>query len=175
MRTSTQVSIAVVMWLVVVAAFELVLFEEFRSVRFLLLIPPITMAILSLNLGILFVVIRPRLLEPRIAGMLLGGVAATFVTVLGLNRSCIPIIENVRSSTLNGPSGLSDQQGLKAAVRRFVFAQMWDIVNALVDILGVAIICAGGWLEHRWRIRRARSHGPAPPVLPLDERAASPL
>ena len=45
-------------------------FSEFRFVRFMLLIPPITMAILSLNLGFLFLVIRPRRLEPRIVGMI---------------------------------------------------------------------------------------------------------
>ncbi len=73
------------MWLIVVAALELAFFQEFRFVRFMLLIPPITMAILSLNLGFLFLVIRPRRLEPRIVGILLSGVAAVIMTVLGLD------------------------------------------------------------------------------------------
>jgi hypothetical protein len=78
MRSSKQISMAAIMWLAVAAALELALFEEFRFVRFMLLILPIMMTVLSLNLGILFILIRPRLFESRIAGMLLGGPCRPF-------------------------------------------------------------------------------------------------
>jgi hypothetical protein len=199
MRASKQMSMAAIMWLVLVAALESAFFLEFRFVRFMLLIPPITMAILSLNLGFLFLVIRPRRLEPRIVGMLLGGVAAVFGTVLGLdplqsrllerspsyailfapvlglNRMSAPIIENVRNSLLNWTFGLSDQQGVTATVVRFISVEIWVIVAVLFDMLGTVMIWAGGSLENRWR-RQARSQSQAPSQAPpLDERAASPL
>jgi hypothetical protein len=42
----------------------------------------------------------------------------------------------------------------------------------VLDLLGVATIYFGGWLEHRLRHAEAKTGPPSPP---LDERVATPL
>src|SRR6516162_800081 len=79
MRISLQTSTGRLMLVVIVTALELTLFE---GVWQILVIPPITIATLALNFGLWFLVLRPRWMETRIIGMLLGGIAATVCSVL---------------------------------------------------------------------------------------------
>ena len=64
-----------IMRVIIPLSLELVLFNE---VWYLVLMPPITLVVLVCNLGLFFVLVRPKSWETRILGMMLGGVAAVF-------------------------------------------------------------------------------------------------
>ncbi len=172
MCTGKQTSTAALMWLIVLVAFELVLFQE---VWFIVLVPPITIGVLAINLGFLFLMVRPKLLETRIIGMLLGGVAASFVTVAGMVAGT-GILNDLRNALVNWAASPLENQGLTVKFVRFVAENLVVVGYALLDLLGVAVIWAGGRLENRWRRRRAHARPPSPAAIPpLDECAASPL
>jgi hypothetical protein len=165
MRVSKPRSTGALMAVIVVIACELALFQD---VWFIVVAPPITMALLVINLGFVFLMLRPDGLETRIIGMMLGGFAASFVTVVGFVGS----IDQRQNFLLNWASSLPDQQGLTVRFLRLLAGNLFVVYFALLDLLGVALILAGGWLDIRWRSHRARARAAA---LPLDERAASPL
>ena len=74
---------AALMRLIVLVALELVLFQDVLSE--IVLFPPITMIVLAFNLGLFFLVVRPRSLETSDHRDDLGG-------VVGLLRRCgIPL------------------------------------------------------------------------------------
>ena len=61
------------MRVIVPVSLELVLFQDVWSI---VLIPPVTLVVLACNLGLFFVLVRPKSWETRILGMMLAGVAA---------------------------------------------------------------------------------------------------
>jgi hypothetical protein len=169
MIAAKQMSTAAVMKVIVLVALELALFQ---GVWRIVLVPLATMAVLAVNLGVFFVLVRPPVLETRIIGMLLGGVAACFSTTVGLNLITFEILNHVQNVLVNRATTLPDQQGLTVTVLRTISVHIFVILFAMLDVLGVALILAGGWLDSRWRSHRARARAAVPP---LDGRASSPL
>ena len=150
MRTAKQTSTAALMSFVVLAALELALFQE---VWFIVLSPPVTMAVLGLNLGIFFLAVRPKLLKTRILGMLLGGLAACFATALatlGSGETPVDSVMPYRNVLIDWASTRPIDQGLTVSVLRFLIAHSIAIEFILLDLLGLAMIFWGGWVEHRW-------------------------
>ena len=79
MHPGLRISIGALMRLIALFALELAIFQR---VLFLVLIPPISMALLSLNLAVLFAFRwLPPYLANRIAGLLSGGLISIFVLV----------------------------------------------------------------------------------------------
>ena len=70
-------SIGAIMWLIVLIALQLALFQ---GVWFIVLFPPVMIGLLVLNIGVFFGLARPRSWEDRIIGMLLGGPAAAVLS-----------------------------------------------------------------------------------------------
>jgi hypothetical protein len=161
------------MAVIVVIAFEMSLFQE---VWFIVLSPFVTMALLAINLGFVFLMLRPPALESRIVGMLLGSAVALFATAFGLSQKTVMILDHIQNGLVNRASALPDQQGLTFRFFRLVANYLVVSYFALLDLLGVALFWAGGLLESRWRSHRARAQASVPSMVPpLDERTASPL
>src|SRR5262249_47417492 len=79
MRRGPRLSIGTLMRLIALFALELAMFQR---VLFLVVVPPITMAIVSLNLAVLYAFRwLPPTLAGRIAGLLSGGLISIFVLV----------------------------------------------------------------------------------------------
>jgi hypothetical protein len=183
MPSGLKVSIGSVMLFIVLVAIQLVFFQ---GVWQILLIPPFTIIVLTLNLGLCFLVVRPRALEPRIAGMLLGGLVAS-VAILMMIFSSVPYRRGrlgpagqmgklVDDTLLPWLTGLPDQQSMTARVLEFIILNIFIIEFVILDVLGVALIWAGGWIESRLRGRWVRARAPGLAALPpLDDRAATPL
>jgi ABC-type dipeptide/oligopeptide/nickel transport system permease subunit len=169
MRPAKPKSTGALMVVILVLACELALFQDVWSI---VVIPSITMALLAMNLGFVFLMLRPPALENRIIGMLLGGFAAWIATVLGMIPAFGGKLDQLRDSLANWASALPDQQGPTVAFFRLAADFLFFVYFALLDVLGVALILAGGWLDSRWRSRRARARAAVPP---LDGRASSPL
>jgi hypothetical protein len=181
MNSSFQTSIGKVMLLVVLIAVELVFFA---GVWFLVVIPWITTAALAINLGMLFLLIRPRGLETRIIGMLLGSVAASVGMLFYFfsaprsvwfpGRGLIGIW--LGTDAANFVTALADQESGLARLLRFVSAHATLIEWVFLDLCAIAFIWAAGAVECRLRRRGKPSHGlPAPSPSPLDANAPSPL
>jgi hypothetical protein len=174
-----QTSTAAIMLLVAVVALELVMFQ---GVWRFVVAPPNTMLFLAFNLGLFFMLVRPRSLETWILGMIWGGVAASFGMVaygltvdpaLGpagvLARVAKPILETWANS-------LSTQRTGLAGILRFLVTHVIWFESVLLDLLGITVIAAGGSLENSLRGRLARARAPGRPgVPPLDDRAATPV
>jgi hypothetical protein len=179
MRTGTQISMAALMLLVVLAALELALFQE---IWFIVLFPPVTMAVLALNLGFFFLMVRPKFLMTRIMGILLACVATSLgMSILGGLSSSRPERSGVfgkamRDAFTSWANSLPDPQSATATFLRFSIWHSIALEFIMLDVLGVAMVWAGGWLENRWRVHWARARTPADvAAAPLDGRAASPL
>ena len=157
-------STAALMRVIVPIALELVFFQ---GVWAIVLIPPFTILVLALNLGLFFVLVRPRVWETRIIGMLLGGVVAVFVLagyylVGDVTRFGLPGLlgRALQSFLMSSMDSLADRAGdLALATLRMTLALaaelriMTAIEGILLDLVGIAVIWAGGWLENRWRVR----------------------
>jgi hypothetical protein len=193
MPSGIKVSIGSLMLFIILVALQLVLFE---GVWWILVSSPITIMVLTLNLAMFFLLVRPPALEPRIIGMLLGGLVACVSLMMMLISSDGP---RARWATLGrrrragprptGPIGkvvdeelvrwltsLPDQQSPTATILGFIILNINVIEDVLLDLIGVVLIWAGGWLESRLRRRCVRARAPGPSVLPpLDDRAATPL
>jgi hypothetical protein len=171
------------MLFIVLVAIQLVFFQ---GVWQILMVPPFTIIVLTLNLGLLFLVVRPPALERRIVGMLLGGLAA-FVAILALIFNSIPYQRSrlgpaglvgklVDDTLVPWLTGLPDQQSATARVLEFIIVNIVIIDFVILDVLGVALIWAGGWIESRLRRRWVRARAPGMTVFPpLDDGAATPL
>jgi hypothetical protein len=153
MRIASQISVGAMMRVTVLVAIELVLL---RGVWFIVVFPPITMGVLAINLGLLFLMVRPRFLETRMLGMLLGGLAACFVTALGMFPGPNGIFDHLLNVLRNWAWSRSDPQDLTVRFLLFLIYHFYVVYFALLDVLGVAILWTGGWLENRWRRRRVR-------------------
>jgi hypothetical protein len=154
MGTGNKISTAVLMWFIALVAIEL---AAFHGVWFIILAPPITMAVLTINLGVFFLMVRPKLLEARIIGMMLGGLVACFATVLGVIPEPLGMFDHLQNVLYTGASSLPDPQGVIARSLRSLGRNFYIFYFAVLDVLGVAIIWAGGWLGNRWRRRRVHT------------------
>ncbi len=150
-------STAALMRVIVPIALELVLFQDAWGI---LLFPPFTMMVLALNLGLFFVLVRPRAWETRIMGMLLGGIGAVFlitadylVAVWMQSRPPGLLGSGLQSVLMSCLDSLGDPAGDLASVLHLVVRHMTVIEAILLDLLGLAVIWAGGRLEHRCRAR----------------------
>jgi hypothetical protein len=169
MRLAKPKSTGALMVVILVLACELALFQDVWSI---VVIPSITMALLAMNLGFVFLMLRPPALENRIIGMLLGGLAAWIATVLGMIPAFGGKLDHLRDFLVNWASALPDQQGPTVTLFRLAADFLFVVYFALLDLLGVALISGGAWLDNRWRSHRARARAVIPP---LDGRASSPL
>jgi hypothetical protein len=183
--SSLQTSTGKLMLLVVLIAFELVFFQD---AWFIVMIPPCTATTLALNLGLWFVLLRPRWMETRIIGMLLGGVAAAAGSALYLwlgfrevlsvagYRQVGPIGDLLITTATTWGQFLPQQGATPAMLLRGVANGALIIECALLDLFSMVILWAAGSLECRLR-RRFQSHSGAVPAAPraIDDRAATPL
>ncbi len=167
------------MLLVLLIALEMAMFQGAWEI---VVVPSITLTSLALNLGLFFLLVRPRSLETRIIGMIWGGVVASFGVVgyfwLGHSRFDMlgPLGGLIADASESWGESLPDQQGLTVSILRFITAHMIVIEFALLDLVGVAFIWAGGWLQNCLHGRRARARASRCAGLPpLDDRAPSPV
>jgi hypothetical protein len=185
MRSSFQTSTGKLMLLVVVTAVELVLFQD---VWFIVLIPPVTAMTLGINLGLWFVLVRPRRIEDRIIGMLLASVAAAILTAIYLtlgSRSVNtfvgyqhvgPIGTLLATTVATWAQSLAVQKGSVALILRSIASGAAIIEFLLLDLCTLGIIWIGGSLECRLRRqRRVAGTGSRAIAPPIDDRAATPL
>jgi hypothetical protein len=153
-------STGALMRVIIPVALELVLFKD---VWFLVLVPPVTCVVLTLNLGSAFVLVRPKSWETRIVGIMLGGVAGVIASgayyVLGrFQGSPYGVIGSFARDYLESlATSQSDPAGNLATFLRLIREHMSAIEAVLVDILGVTLIWAGGRLDNWYRVRWARA------------------
>jgi hypothetical protein len=154
-------STAALMRVIVPIALELVLFQDAAWV--IVLVPPFTVLILALNLGLFFVLVRPQVWETRIIGMLLGGLVAVFVItgnylIIDIWRSGPPGLlgRGLQSLLMSCADSLRDPTGELASVLRLAVRHMTVTEGIVLDLVGIAVIWAGGWLEDRCRLRWGR-------------------
>jgi hypothetical protein len=180
MRSRPRFSIGRLMGLIALVALELALFQ---GVLFMVLLPPITMAVVSLNLGMFYVLgWLPRSMGERIFGMLWGGLISIFVLVgyyLSSRATDPPlgIAGRVISDFLANLAGSQADPSAPAAMVIRLAARSVVVVEFFVlDLMGLAMIWAGGWLHSR---RPGAATAPAAIGLerpsPLDDRAVTPL
>jgi len=157
MQPSFKMSIATLMGLVAVVAVELALFQ---GVFVIVLIPPVTMAIILLNLGLIFVLGRNSFLAARIVGMLMGGLIALFLMVAyyvvagptpgGLG----PLGLRLHGWLSNLAASRPDPAGGLAVFLRRAAGSMAVVEFVVIDLIGLAMIWAGGQIEGRLRGNR---------------------
>jgi hypothetical protein len=140
--------------------------------------PRVSTAVLALNPGFFFLMVRPRLRETRVMGTVLASVATCLrMSVLAGLSTSNPGKPGVRRKAMEDAftvraDSLPNQQSPKALVLRFLTAHSIAIQSTLLDLTGVAVICGGGWVQRWLRHDDATS---AEQPSPLDERAATPL
>jgi hypothetical protein len=175
MRIGKQTSTSAIMTVIGLVALQMALFQD---VWFIVLFPPVTIAVLALNLGLFFLLVGPNFLKSRIMGMLLASVAISLgISVFaGLNTSnpAKPGVwrESIQQACASWADTLGNPTGPTASFLRFLSVNSILIEFLVLDLLGVATIYFGGWMEHRLHRAEAKT---APPSPPLDERAATPL
>jgi hypothetical protein len=176
MGSRYQTSTAAIMRLVAAVAIELVIF---RSAWRFVLNPSITMLFIAVNLGLFFLLIRPRSLETRIVGMIWGAVAVSVgiklydLTFVGPEGILARVAKRILDSWADS---LPEPKGGVAAALRYISSQIlrWEL--ELLELFGIAVIGAGGWLQNCLHARRDRRPGPHPNgVAALDDRAATPV
>jgi hypothetical protein len=87
-----------------------------------------------------------------------------------------PIGQLVDDELVRWLTNLPDQQSPTAMILGFIILNINVIEYVLLDLIGVVLIWAGGWIESRLRRRCVRARAPGPSGLPpLDDRAATPL
>jgi hypothetical protein len=152
MTQGSRISIGSLMRLIALIALEMAMFKGLFP---LILIPPATMAIVSLNLVVLFAFrsLPPRMAN-RIGGMLCGGLISIFVlvgyyltadshTMLGVGGKALgSFLANLAASRSDPSDALAGL--LRGAARSSLVAEI-----ILLDFVGLAIIWAGGWIDFR--------------------------
>jgi hypothetical protein len=173
------------MLLVIVTAVELVMFQD---VWFIVVMPPVTAMTLGLNLGLWFVLVRPRRLEDRIIGMLLASIAAAIGTTVyvELGSSSVNTFAGARyvgpvgalliTTAASWAQSLSNPKGSGALILRGIASAAPLIEFLVLDLCNLGIIWSGGRLETRLRkrLKRAAGAGPAD-MVSIDDCAATPL
>jgi hypothetical protein len=152
------------MLLVIVVALELVMFQEVWEI---VLAPPITMVFLALNLGLVYLLVRPRSWHTRILGMIWGGLAAS----LGLSgyqalteaggpggRSSVVVLF-LEAAFKSWGTSLMDQKGPAAITLRLLSTHAIWLEFAMLYALGIGMILYGGRVQDsvrtRWNRRRS--------------------
>lgn len=185
MSNPIQTSTGKLMLLIVLTAVELALFQDVWSI---VVIPPVTAMTLGLNLGLWFVLLRPRWMEPRIIGMLVGSLAAlagiSFYLWWGWTEVRTarridwmgPIGAWVATTAAAWSSSVPDQRGNLAAFFDFISRSATWIEFAVLDLCCLAVIWTAGSLDCRLRRRRhiglVATTAVAPPI---DDCAATRL
>jgi hypothetical protein len=167
------------MLLVVVVALELALFQ---GVWEIVVIPSVMMAFVGFNLGLVFLLIRPRSFETRIVGLIWGCVAAFFAATAYMltvdpSRGSLGVLGTLATSALaSSANSVTDQKGAPATILRFAASHMPWLESGLIDLFGLAIVIAGGGIQNSMHLWRARALA-APPgqLAPLDDPAAAAL
>jgi hypothetical protein len=152
-------SIGTLMALIALVAAELALFHE---VLVILVIPPVTMGVILLNLGLVFVLGRRSFLGARVIGMLMGGIVALFLMVAYYlvasprTRFLGPLGFVVHGWLINLAGSQPDPAGPLATFFRRAAGSMAAVETVFIDLAGLLMIWAGGRLE-RWLRRDPRS------------------
>jgi hypothetical protein len=154
MRDGLKLSIGALMGFIALLALELALFQR---LLFLIMMPPITMALISLNLAVLYAFRwLPRALSSRIGGLLSGGLISIFVlvgyyviTAAAPNINLGIVGRELGAYFNNLAASRSDPAGALATALRGVaqWAHMAEFI--LLDLVGLSIIWFGGWLDAR--------------------------
>jgi hypothetical protein len=173
------------MLLVVLSALELVLFQD---VWFIVVFPPIAAITIGMNIGLWFVLIRPRWMETRIIGMLVGSLVAalgaglylwlgfTDVRIGRRVQAAGPIGASLAITAAAWASSVRDQSGSGAMILRTISETATLIEYAVLVLLCIAIIWGFGSLESQIRKRwRTAAGGALAPPASIDDRAATPL
>jgi hypothetical protein len=170
MHRGPKISIGSLMRLIALVALELAMFQR---VLFLIVIPPISMAVVSLNLAVLFAFRwLPRAMANRIAGLLSGGMISIFVLV-GYYLTADPRNPafgaggKMLSAFLSGLAASRPDPASPLAVFLSLAASSAQVAEIiLLDLFGLAIIWFGGWIDSRRRADLIRSaaapEAPAP-------------
>jgi hypothetical protein len=158
MSSHFQTSTGAIMLLVIVVALELVMFQDVWEI---VLAPPITMVFLALNLGLVYLVARPRSWRTRILGMIWGGLAA-FVGFSGyyaLTEAGGPggpssvVVLSLESAFKSWEASLQDQKGPAAMTLRLLSAHAIWLEFAVLYVLGIGMIWFGGRVQDSLRTR----------------------
>jgi hypothetical protein len=181
MRSLRRFSIGRLMGFIALFAVEMALFQ--RVLSFIVFIPPITVGIVSLNLAILYGLgWFPRAEASRIYGMLCAGLVALFVLV-GYYIFATPgvwpigaIGSAISRVCLDRAASRTDPSDAMAESLRFAASSARAVEIVLLDVFGLAVIWAGGWVAGRGNsgVPDGASGGKERPS-PLDDRAVTPL
>jgi hypothetical protein len=173
-----RMSIGGLMSVIALIALEMALFGRLVP---LVLLPPATMAIVSLNLVVLFPsgFLPPRVAN-RIGGLLCGGLISIFVLVgyyvlggfdesmHGWGAKALGLFLSDQAASRPDPS-----DGAADALR---FGARWSVVVEIIllDLVGLAIIWAGGWIDY-WSAsgRDRRGLGQARQAAPRGDPGSS--
>lgn len=177
MRFWSDLSTGALMRWIVLVALQLVLFQGVWSI---VLIPPITMMVVALNLGLYLVLIRPRHLNRSAVGMMIAALmavlAATAYSAIEFQVPWPPpiigaprwTIEYVRVGVLGHPlldllsCFLSVPPNTTSALELMILrlARWVPLVESvLLDLIGLGVMLAGVRYGGRWR--RDEPHGGA--------------
>jgi hypothetical protein len=181
MRSLPRLSIGRLMGFIALFAVEMALFQ--RLLSFIVFIPPITVGIASLNLAILYGLgWFPRAEGSRIYGMLCGGLVALFVLVgyyIFANPGVWPIGaigSAVSRACLDLAASRTEPSDPMANFLRFAARSARAVEIVLLDLCGLVVIWAGGWIAGRGNSAAPEeASGGKERPSPLDDRALTPL
>ncbi len=180
MPSLPRLSIGRLMGFIALFAVEMALFQR---VLFIFLLPPITMALVSLNLG-LFSILSwlPPSMRARTFGLLSGGMISIFILVgyylaTPMKGPPLGIAGQAISDYLaNLAASQADPSGPATTVLRLAARSVLPVEIILLDLLGLAMIWIGGWVFSR---RPGATMTPAAirqgGSSALDDRAVTPL
>jgi hypothetical protein len=200
MRIWSDLSTGALMRLIVLIALELVVFQ---GVWYIVLYPNITMMVVALNLGLYLVVIRPRHLNPAAVGMMIAALVAVLAATayeavqfqvwwppvapggrgrfIPRGRSWSPLyylwvgafgrwsLDFLASLLSVPPDPTSGFESMIVKLGSWVPL----IESALLDLIGLTVIFAGGRYGGRW-LRRRRRGGADEPAKSCEGRARGP-
>jgi hypothetical protein len=147
-------TIKTLMRLVAVVALELALLQR---IFVMLLLPPVTIAVVLLNLALVYVVGRDSFLANRVVGMLMGGLVALFLMVAyylsaGPRTGWLgPGGQTVQGLLSNLAGSQPDPMGGLALLFRRAADALVAVEAVVLDLIGLAVIWVGGRIEGRLR------------------------
>jgi hypothetical protein len=166
MRSGLRLSIAALMRLIALFALELAMFQR---VLFLVVIPPITMGVVSLNLAVLFAFRSlPPSMAGRTAGLLSGGLISILVLVgyyvvtADVHDQALGIVGKVWGTVFsNLAASRPDPAGAAATALRLGARSARPAEIVLLDFVGLSIIWFGGWMDSHARTGPVKAEAPA--------------
>jgi hypothetical protein len=175
-----RLSIGRLMGFIALFAVELALLQHLRWE--VLIFPPVTLGIISLNLAILKGLRwLPRSMAGHMSGMLCGGMIALFVLVgyhvLTVSPGRGGFIGQAISQFLADRAGARvDPSDSASAMLRLAAGSARAAEIIVLDLLGLAAIWAGGWITaHEHDVIKTAASGGDERPSPLDDRAVTPL